>query len=44
VQIRDLCYAAVGELKREPMVTVDFDPAGKRISEEIVWATREMTR
>jgi membrane-bound metal-dependent hydrolase YbcI (DUF457 family) len=44
VQIRDLRYAAAGEMKREPMVTVDFDPAGKMISEEIVWANREMAR
>jgi inner membrane protein len=41
VQIRDLRYAAAGEVKREPMVTVDFDPSGKIISEEIVWASRE---
>jgi membrane-bound metal-dependent hydrolase YbcI (DUF457 family) len=44
VQIRDLRYAAAGEVKREPMVTVDFDPSGKRISAEIVWASREMAR
>jgi hypothetical protein len=44
VQIRDLRYAAAGELKREPMATVDFDPAGKIISGEIVWASREMAR
>jgi len=44
VQIRDLRYAAAGEIKREPMVIVDFDPAGKIISEEIVWASREMAR
>jgi membrane-bound metal-dependent hydrolase YbcI (DUF457 family) len=44
VQIRDLRYAAAGEVKREPMVTVDFDPSGKIISAEIVWATREMAR
>ena len=44
VQIRDLRCAAAGELKREPMVTVDFDPAGKIISGEIVWASREMAR
>jgi len=44
VQIRDLRYAAAGEMKREPMVTVDFDPSGKIISEEIVWASREMAR
>jgi len=42
VQIRDLRYAAAGEVKREPMVTVDFDPSGKIISAEIVWASREM--
>jgi membrane-bound metal-dependent hydrolase YbcI (DUF457 family) len=44
VQIRDLRYAAAGETKREPMVTVDFDPSGKIISAEIVWASREMAR
>jgi hypothetical protein len=44
VQIRDLRYAAAGEVKREPMVTVDFDPSGKIVSEEIVWASREMAR
>jgi membrane-bound metal-dependent hydrolase YbcI (DUF457 family) len=44
VQIRDLRYAAAGEVKREPMVTVDFDPSGKIISEEIVWASRETPR
>jgi membrane-bound metal-dependent hydrolase YbcI (DUF457 family) len=44
VQIRDLCYAAAGEVKREPMVTVDFDPSGKIISEEIVWVSRETSR
>jgi hypothetical protein len=44
VQIRDLRYAAAGEVKREPMVIVDFDPAGKIISEETVWASRETTR
>ena len=44
VQIRDLRYAAAGEVKREPMVIVDFDPSGKIISAEIVWASREMAR
>jgi membrane-bound metal-dependent hydrolase YbcI (DUF457 family) len=44
VQIRDLRYAAAGEVKREPMVAVDFDPSGKIISEEIVWASRETPR
>jgi membrane-bound metal-dependent hydrolase YbcI (DUF457 family) len=44
VQIRDLRYAAAGEVKREPMVTVDFDASGKIISEEIVWASRETPR
>jgi hypothetical protein len=44
VQIRDLRYAAAGELKREPMVTVDFDASGKITSEEIVWAGRETPR
>src|ERR1700736_3813569 len=44
VQIRDLRYAAAGELKREPLVTVDFDASGKIISEEIVWANRETPR
>ena len=44
VQIRDLCYAAAGEVKRETMLTVDFDPSGKIISEEIVWVSRETPR
>jgi membrane-bound metal-dependent hydrolase YbcI (DUF457 family) len=44
VQIRDLRYAAAGEAKREPMVTIDFDPGGKIISEEVVWASRETPR
>jgi hypothetical protein len=44
VQIRDLRYAGAGEVKREPMVTVDFDPSGKIISAEVVWASREMAR
>jgi membrane-bound metal-dependent hydrolase YbcI (DUF457 family) len=44
VQLRDLRYAAAGEVKREPMVTVDFDPSGKMISEGIVWASRETPR
>jgi membrane-bound metal-dependent hydrolase YbcI (DUF457 family) len=44
VQIRDLRYAAAGELKREPMVIVDVDSSGKIISAEIVWASREMAR
>ena len=44
VQIRDLRYEAAGEVKREPMVLVDFDPSGKIISEEMVWASREMAR
>jgi membrane-bound metal-dependent hydrolase YbcI (DUF457 family) len=44
VQIRDLRYAAAGEVKREPMVAVDFDPSRKIISEEIVWASRETPR
>jgi hypothetical protein len=44
VQIRDLRYAAAGEMKHEPMVTVDFDSSGKIISDEIVWASREMAR
>jgi membrane-bound metal-dependent hydrolase YbcI (DUF457 family) len=44
VQIRDLRYAAAGDMKREPMVIVDFDPVGKIISEEVVWASREMAR
>jgi membrane-bound metal-dependent hydrolase YbcI (DUF457 family) len=44
VQIRDLRYAVAGEVKREPMVAVDFDPSGKIISEEIVWASRETPR
>lgn len=41
VQIRDLRYAAAGEVKREAMVTVDFDLSRKILSEEIVWASRE---
>lgn len=44
VQIRDLRYAAAGEIKREPMVAIDFDAAGKIISEEIRWANRETPR
>jgi hypothetical protein len=44
VQIRDLRHAAAGELKREPMVSVDFDASGKIMSEEIVWASRETPR
>jgi hypothetical protein len=44
VQIRDLRYAAAGEVKREPMVNVDFDPAGQIISAETVWASRETPR
>jgi membrane-bound metal-dependent hydrolase YbcI (DUF457 family) len=44
VQIRDLRSTAAGEVKRETMVTVDFDPLGKIISEEIVWASRETPR
>ena len=44
VQIRDLRYGAAGEVKREPMVTIDFDPSRKIISAEIVWASREMAR
>ena len=44
VQIRDLRYAAAGETKREPMVAIDFDLAGKIISEEVRWASRETPR
>jgi len=44
VQIRDLRYAAAAEATREPMVMVDFDPAGKIISSEVVWAGRETPR
>ena len=44
VRIRDLRYAAAGEMKREPMVTVDVDPSGKILSEEITWASRETPR
>ena len=44
VQIRDLRYAAAGETKREPMVAIDFDLAGKIISEEMRWASRETPR
>ncbi|MDP9339682.1 MAG: metal-dependent hydrolase [Acidobacteriota bacterium] len=44
IQIRDVRYAAAGEKNREPMVSVDFDLAGKIISEGIVWAGREASR
>jgi membrane-bound metal-dependent hydrolase YbcI (DUF457 family) len=44
IQIRDLRYAAVGELRHEPLVTVDFDVSGKLISEGIVWASHETPR
>jgi hypothetical protein len=44
VQIRDLRYAAAGEIKREPTVIVDFDASGKIISQEIVWASRDTPR
>jgi inner membrane protein len=44
VQIRDLRYAAAGETKREPIVAIDFDAAGKIMSEEIRWANRETPR
>jgi len=44
IQIRDLCYAAAGETNREPMLTVDFDLAGKVDSEGIVWAGRDASR
>jgi membrane-bound metal-dependent hydrolase YbcI (DUF457 family) len=44
VQIRDLRYAAADEQKREPMVTVEFDLAGKLQSEAIAWAGRETAR
>jgi inner membrane protein len=44
VQIRDLRYGAAGEVKREAMVTIDFDPSGKIISEETVWASHETPR
>jgi membrane-bound metal-dependent hydrolase YbcI (DUF457 family) len=44
VQIRDLRYAAAGETKREPAVTVDFDASGRIISEEVVWASRDSPR
>jgi membrane-bound metal-dependent hydrolase YbcI (DUF457 family) len=44
VQIRDLRYAAAGEIKHEPAVTVDFDAGGKLISEQIVWASRDTPR
>lgn len=44
IQIRDLSYAAGGEKSREPMVVVDFDPAGKTISESISWAGRDASR
>jgi membrane-bound metal-dependent hydrolase YbcI (DUF457 family) len=44
IQIRDIRYAAAGEKNREPMVTVDFDPAGKLTSEGMVWADRDASR
>ena len=44
VQIRDLVYAAAGETSHEPMLTVEFDPAGKIVSEGIVWAGRDASR
>jgi membrane-bound metal-dependent hydrolase YbcI (DUF457 family) len=44
VHIRDLRYAAADEQKREPMVTVEFDLAGKLQSEAITWASRETAR
>jgi membrane-bound metal-dependent hydrolase YbcI (DUF457 family) len=44
IQIRDIRYAAAGERNREPMVTVDFDPAGKVTSEGMVWADRDASR
>jgi inner membrane protein len=44
VQIRDLRYAAAGEISREPMVAIDFDASGKIIAEEMRWASRETPR
>jgi membrane-bound metal-dependent hydrolase YbcI (DUF457 family) len=44
VQIHDLRYAAAGELNRELAAVIDFDPSGKVISQEIVWANRETPR
>jgi hypothetical protein len=44
IQIRDLCYAAAGQTNREPMLTVDFDAAGKLTSEGMVWAGRDASR
>jgi hypothetical protein len=44
IQIRDLVYAVTGGTSREPMLTVDFDLAGKLISEEIVWAGHGASR
>ncbi len=44
IQVRDLRYAAAGETNREPMLTVDFDAAGKLTSEGIVWAGRDASR
>ncbi len=44
VQIRDLRYAAAEERKFEPMVTAEFDLAGKMQSETIVWASRDTPR
>jgi len=44
IQIRDLIYAAAGGTNREPMSTVDFDPAGRVVSEGIVWTGRDASR
>jgi membrane-bound metal-dependent hydrolase YbcI (DUF457 family) len=44
VQLRDLRYAAADEKNREPMVTVEFDLAGKLQSEATTWAGRETPR
>lgn len=44
IQIRDLRYAAAGELKHEVAAIIDFDAYGKLVSQEIVWANRETPR
>ncbi len=44
IQIRDLTYTAAGESNREPMVAIDFDRAGKLLSETVTWAGAETPR
>jgi len=41
VWIRDLRYTAAGGSEREPVVAIEFDPAGNLKYETIVWADRE---